>query len=327
MYNTIPMSNFEFYDERYVPAGFGFRNLGSTCYFNAMIQALVSCSAFNKLIIENRDVAEYKNNKVIEYYTQMMALSLQNADNQQLPGASPHIWGEIFKYIKSRSDGHAFGTGQQDAAEGFHMFMEAIEEFQPLQDLFKHRYETVVYCPDCKQDVSNTLCEYIIFDVQPNLKIEQLEKFQELDPSFGQTLDLKEFLQQQNTHVDKDYRCPKCKVKSEKFMKIKLRMLPEILVVLSKKYVQDEKGRARKLNTVTQFPKTLEFNGAADGKRFKIKYDAVAQIEHSGSLKSGHYWAVCKRKGKWQNLNDSSVRDGEFMPTKNTYITFYHVVQ
>jgi len=71
--------------------------------------------------------------------------------------------------------------------------------------------------------------------------------------------------------VDKDYRCPKCNVKSEKFMKIKLRMLPEILVVMSKKYIHDKQGRSRKLDTMTNFPQTLEFNGSSDGKRFKMK--------------------------------------------------------
>lgn len=319
------MSSFDYYDDKFVPAGYGFRNMGATCYFNAMLQALTSCSSFNKLLVENRSVEEYKKNAVIKYFTQMLAVAYKNPHDSQLGESSPYIWSKIFEYIKTRSDGHIFTAGQQDAEEGFHMFMEAIDAFQPLQDLFKHRYESIVYCPDCKEDVSRKMSENIIFKVEPNLKIEQLEKFKELDSSYGKTVDLNYFLCQQNTSVDKDFKCPKCKVKSEKFMKIRLRMVPEILVVVSQKYTHDKKRGSKKLDNLTNFPETLEFNGSADGKKFTMQFDAVAQIEHTGSLRSGHYWAVCKRKDGWKTLNDSSVSPGKFKTTKNTYIVFYHI--
>lgn len=316
------MSDFDFYDEKMIPEGFGLHNMGATCYFNAVIQSLISCSAFNKNVQKINKTPH--DNNVLKYYGDMITLSTKDPKDNRLSHFSPLIWKEIFKYVQTRSDITRFSTGQQDAGEGLHMFMQAIEKFHDLQDLFKHRYESTIYCQDCKKNVSVKNCEYILFDVPPALEIKQLEKFKSLDKTYGKKKTLQEFLLNQNTFVDKYYKCPKCGVKSEKFMKINLKMLPEIIVVMAKKYEHDGKT-SRKINSTTDFPSTLTFNGYSEKGSFPMKYEAVAQIEHSGSLSSGHYWAVCKRKGGWQTLNDSTVREGKFQPTKNTYIVFYHI--
>ena len=316
------MTDFDFYDTAAVPDGFGLHNMGATCYFNAVIQALISCPAFNKSVREINSAPH--SNKVLSYYGKMISTSLKNPLDNRLSHFSPLIWKEIFKYVQTRADIHKFSTGQQDAGEGLHMFMESIEKFNVLQDLFKHRYESTIYCPECKKEVSKKNCEYILFDVPANLETKQLKKFKNLDPTHGKKSGLRDFILRQNTFVDKDYRCPNCKVKGEKFMKLTLKMLPEIIIVMAKKYVHDGKS-SKKLNVMSKFPETMTFDGYSDKGRFDMNYEAVAQIEHAGSLKSGHYWAVCKRKDGWQTLNDSGVREGMFKPTKNTYIVFYHI--
>ena len=42
-------------------------------------------------------------------------------------------------------------------------------------------------------------------------------------------------------------------------------------------------------------------------------------------MSSGHYWAVCKRKGGWFCMNDMNITPAEFSPTNNTYIVIYHI--
>ena len=60
------------YDETYEILPCGFNNLGNTCYFNALIQALLSCTSFNKIIYENKDNKKYKQNKVISKYLEIL---------------------------------------------------------------------------------------------------------------------------------------------------------------------------------------------------------------------------------------------------------------
>jgi ubiquitin C-terminal hydrolase len=95
-------------------------------------------------------------------------------------------------------------------------------------------------------------------------------------------------------------------------------MVPEILVVMSKKYDSEHK-----LNIYTDFPEVMEFKGNANNKN--MRYEAVAQIEHSGDLNGGHYWAICKRKGGWFEINDMTVTPSQFQPSVNTYIVLYHL--
>lgn len=188
------MTDFKFYDAKLVPAGFGLRNTGSTCYFNAVIQALISCPAFNKSVAHiNRTT---HGNSVIAYYSKMMSAALKNPNDRNLLKFSPLIWAEIFKYVQTRSDIYKFSAGQQDAGEGLHMFMESIEKFTSLQDLFKHRYESTIYCPDCRKEVSRKNCEYILFDVPPNLEAKKLKKFKDLDASYGKKNEFTRFYTQ-----------------------------------------------------------------------------------------------------------------------------------
>ena len=44
--------NLKKYNTEYTVEPFGFKNLGATCYFNAMVQSLLSCSSFNEAILK-----------------------------------------------------------------------------------------------------------------------------------------------------------------------------------------------------------------------------------------------------------------------------------
>ena len=129
---------------------------------------------------------------------------------------------------------------------------------------------------------------------------------------------MNKFLARQYGYVDKFFKCPKCTRLGEKYRIDHLVMSPEILVVLSKKYVA-----YNKLDVYTEFPKTMEFNGK---NNIILKYEAVSQIEHIGNLNSGHYWAISRRPDGWSSLNDNQFTKYEFNPTKNTYIVFYHLM-
>lgn len=332
------------YDAKFEMVPFGFINMGVTCYFNSIMQSLLSCPAFVKNIYDHQDDPLYKQNPVSRNMVKLITLALghinketretnsasqeeetheskndetQEMDMQQLSVMSPHIWKSMVRYIAKAQNKpiRQVLNGQQCAREGFHLLMDSMDEFNDIQNIFLHRYKKIIYCFDCDQVVSEMDNMYSIFEVHPQLKTQQLEKFQHLEDQ--KAIDMNKFLAKQTGYVDKDFICPKCKKRGEKYSMDCLVMVPEVLVVLSKKY---EVGR--KLDVYTEFPEKMVF----DGNSGQMHYEAVAQVEHVGGMFGGHYWAICKRKGGWYCLNDQRVGASKFCPTKNTYMVFYHLI-
>lgn len=293
---------------------FGLNNLGFTCYFNALLQSILSCTSLIELLMGN--INRYNSNKV----TKLLIELIQNVNNSQLN--VQHYSIKIWKAVMESISNNSFKNGQQDSSECLHYFLDSIDEFKEIQRLFLHRYINKIFCFDCSKWVSKKESMCNIFEVQPDLKTEQLSKFKNVDKKINMRISdtsngLSDFLYKQVGYIDKDFECPNCKIRSEKYNIINLTMAPEILIVLSKKY-----NSKSKLNTFTEFTQFIEFNGTNGA----LKYEAVSQIEHSGGMNGGHYWCVSKRNDGWYYLNDSSYVKKEFSVTNNTYIVFYHIV-
>lgn len=320
------------YDSKFVPEPFGFNNLGATCYFNALLQSIISCPSVTKILVKNKDEEGYKDNLIVQYMVKMYNIMSDEKVEQQKKQSfflnlAPMIWKAVFAKAMLRQDNVKFTPGQECAREGFHLFLEALDGLSEIQNLFLHRYQTLIFCPDCNAWVVNKECEYSLFEVQPTMITPQLVRFKDIDPFYNKKRTLEQFLKKQNSYVDNNFKCPKCGKKESKFQTTRLLMIPEVLVVLSKKY--DERGR-RKSHDITPFPEKLTFEGKCceetpDGNL--MKYQAVSRIEHMGSMGGGHYNCHSIRKdGKWYHLDDSRVGPGSFTPTSNTYMVFYHII-
>lgn len=337
------------YDMNLITNPFGLVNKkGFLCYFNSLTQALISCSSFNKIMIEI-DISNIKtehNEEIIikqfkdlfkihndyhEYIKTITGKRVSIKDlipeekkrlihlRTNLQNQSYYIWNKMIQVLLKKSKEIAsFAYGQQDAKEGFHLLLQSLESFQSIQNLFLHRRVNKLFCPNCQTWFSQLNEMNLSFDVEANLKLEQLENFKELDNTLGKEQGLNEFLLQQNNYVDINCECSNCKIRSEKYRESSLVMVPEILFVMSKKY----DITLKKLNIFTDFPIKLKFKGVTTD----LIYEPVAQIEHVGNLNGGHYWAICKRKNGWFNLNDNSMSNSEFKPTPNTYIVLYHIM-
>lgn len=317
------------YDSSFVPEPFGFINLGATCYFNSLLQSIISCPSFTKILVENKEVSAYNENPVASSLITMAEImnddSISNNSKATFfKDLAPTVWKHVFASAMLRQDNVKFTPGQECAREGFHLFLESLTGLSEIQNLFLHRYQTLIFCQDCNKWVVNKECEYSMFEVQPSLISPQHPRFQNIDPHYNMKRTLEDFIKKQNSYVDADFKCPVCTKKQSMFQTTRLLMVPEILVVLSKKY--DMLGR-RKTNTVTDFSSELNFSGKSSEKEpVLIKYKAVSQIEHMGHMGGGHYNCNALRKdGKWYTLDDFSVREGEFKPTSNTYLVFYHL--
>ncbi len=303
---------------RYNPAkelpSCGFINLGFTCYYNALIQGLLSATSFVEEIDE-----VHSSNATVDAISTLIEY-IANGDHQRAASLAPETWKVMIRELARQSRELAqFAVGQQCAVEGFNMLLQTMEKEQNIQNLFLHRRINKLYCNQCNKWCSEATETNTFFEVEPDFKLQQLSEFK---ARHAEANNLNTFLLNQTSYVDNDHVCPLCGYKGNKFKHSQLSMIPEILFVMSKKYKYSG-NRGEKLNTYTDFPEFLEFKGK---RAVKLRYEAVAQIEHSGSLDGGHYWAVCRRRDGWYRLNDMAVSHAEFKPTNDTYIVIYHVM-
>lgn len=308
------MSDLVPYNIKYASIAQGMHNNGNSCYFNSIMQCLLSCTPIMEVLEMNKDKEHIKRNPLAIHLLYLSSLSIEGKD---LKGSYYPIWQTILNISKSQKNRIRMDLGQQDAHEGLMILFDALETIPEVRSLFEHRHLIKIKCGTCNEWVMEKKEENLIFEVQPDLKTEQHEDFKNIDDQYNITLPLNEFLRKQNGYVDKDYICPKCGDKGGyKFKTTTLTMVPEILPVVLKKY---------KRKMLTPFPYKLEFIKSGGNKKYI--YILCAQSEHSGNTAGGHYWAICLRKENnkpvWKKLNDSMVLDGKPGPTPNTYILFY----
>lgn len=291
----IPMC----YNPRYIPIGQGLQNMGATCYLNSLLQCILSCSALYETL-ENlpKNILEKSKCAVLLLDMFRTALVKEPIDCKPMD-----IWREIIGISMSRSDRIKCISGFQDVHETLYMFMDSIENIEPLTRLFTHRVKKIVQCKCGKQ--SSHYEENAVFEIQADLK-------NDVDHISQQPMRLDKFLHNQIETVS-GYRCAQCGDTGDKFIKTILVMVPEIIIVLFKKY--NARG---KINCITQFPMELFF----ESKSLKLvhKYIFVAQSEHGG----GHYWTIAKRADGWKILNDINCQSGNPGPTTETYMCVYH---
>jgi uncharacterized UBP type Zn finger protein len=300
------------HNKNYMLKSNGFVNLGNICYFNSLLQALLSCTCIIEVLDKIRNEKHIINNPMALYMLNLIDNSRKNND---VSNKNTNIWKTIIQTSNSRSDKIIMQAGkQEDAHEGLMIFLNIMDTIPEIKRLFQHRYCSKIYCNDCHKKVVDKEELNLVFEVQPNLKSEQLKKFENFDELYNKNISLNDFLMKQNTYIDKDFICPnpQCKSKNQKFKSTILTMIPEILPIVFKKY--DNK-------ILTPFHSTLEFK-EKNSNNIMI-YKLVAQIEHLGNNYSGHYYTIGVRSDGCKILNDTYVCDGELKPTKNTYMLFY----
>lgn len=290
----------QLWDEKYTVNASGFDNTGVICYFNSMLQGLLSCTSLTQLFIEMKQEDQKKCNELATTYRAMI-MEMRANPGRDISSWSPRIWNVFQTQLKSieKGKGFKFGTQQEDVDEGLNLFIQALS-LDSVSQLFEHRYKLVTFCDLCKKVCSKRNDEGICIDIHNSeIKADDPQAYQK-------------YLIKHYPKLDDNFQCPECKRTGNKRQIRCLTMLPEIIILQFKKY--KEKWTA-------EFPFAIEVPGSGG----KVTYKLVSQTEHSGGENGGHYWARGLRSGgKVWMLNDRSIAQSEWSCTPVTYMAWYH---
>lgn len=286
------------YKANYCPPASGLVNFGNTCYLNALTQSLLSCSSFNEKIISIRKNHKFKENTTAMAYVSIFCDMMQERGDSRL---IYNFWQNVLAKANERKDNVRFSHGQQDSHEFLLLLLDCLDEFQEIQDLFRHRVKIQALCELCNSVCLNKTEENLTFEVAPADVNSKLEKN----------------LLKHYSEIDADHICEHCKKKSNKIKKVTLTMAPEIIVITINRYTSGGSD---------SYPEELQF--PYKDHKSKLHYKLVAQCEQVGNMHGGHYRATCYRKGNVYLFDDSSYQligtDFGSRKTQSSYLLFYH---
>lgn len=280
----------------------GFNNTGSICYFNSLIQSLLSLKSFVKFISENQE----KN-----VFTKMFYDFLNS--QQKNTYFTTMLLQEILKGIKNKED----FFGQQSSLE----FMTILIDMMGIEQLFEMNYCIETTCESCKnvsKKTDKTIIHNIFF-------------------IHGKTNLLQE-ISYTKENID-SYLCDMCnKDKDNKNIRTKAtveRFLTKIPDVISISFANKYTGQICPLfypmnfgicssNNSNEKDEKDEKDEKEEVVEKKEKYVLLSTIEHFGSINSGHYMSRVKRGNDYFITNDFAINKLDNMNISNiSYIIFY----
>lgn len=268
----------------------GLVNTGSICYFNSLVQSILSCHAlvdyFKHASVENRNPLWLTVHKFIT------------------TGSNSVV--EIINELKNTTTG--FGNGQEDAGEGFHLLLDRMKD-KEFDNIIMHRYDNDIWCSKCNSTSPISDPPSFPIVVPANWK-DYIYEFVD-DEKTEYTCALNQYLRHHVTRLDMTTKCGVCNIKGNCIAVTQLVYAPPVMIIT--------KGGKFPL----EFPPLLKFPNLG-GHPLQMKL--VALIEHTGTAAGGHYITNGIRNGKIYSMNDSNISDGTLVSTPSSYIGFYHVV-
>lgn len=307
-------SDLDYFSKEYLPTSFGLINTGTVCYFNSLIQSLMSCSSLNKYLIRGYGAKNAINGEYLKLYERVST----NPGSVSCDSAM-EIWKELQKHImatkEDRSSKIFASGGQQCAHEALKLLLEAMGD--DILSRFTVKYTNFIVCK-CGH-ISSEQRDYNSFITLIGNEIAYVKNPKSV------AIWQKQFQSYVLKHhgVVEDYKCEKCGDKKPKKRAHELRMLNEVIVVVLEKFSSKR---------IIYYPARLSFPKLGGGA---MEYILVSQIDHFGGTNGGHYIARSVRisdnnKFCIAQLNDSSIgpaSQGGFIPNPNSYLLFYHLVK
>ncbi|XP_050350198.1 ubiquitin carboxyl-terminal hydrolase 3-like isoform X1 [Nymphalis io] len=328
----------------------GLKNLGNTCFMNAVLQSLNNIQEFSCYFSQLPSLEMKSNGRKVyhsrsytrqEMHDVVMAEELRkvlinlNTGGCGSKGAiSPECLFLVIWKVVPRFRGYQ----QQDAHEFLRYMLDRLHtELQQLLPterpaasivtaVFGGTLQSEVRCLACGTDSKK-------FDPFLDLSLELPESGRHESP-VALTDCLASFVQVEELADTERYFCSSCKCKQKSTKQFWIRRLPNVLCLHLKRFRWHNYFRT-KVDTNISFPlSSLDMSrfvlaNVPDTRRSgrgSFLYDLAAVIVHHGSgAGSGHYTAFAINEEQWFHFNDQTVRatDASAVASCKPYILFY----
>lgn len=334
----------------------GLRNIGNTCFMNAVLQCLSNTRALHPYILGSEYVGDVNstqstmNGALITVFSELMQEMWSDEDDEP----SRALTTAPFKAEIQRFAPRFMGYQQQDAQEFLRYLLEGLHEDvnrvkerpKPiLTDIGDHLSDNLkameswkrflrrddskfvdLFVGQLKSTLRCTVCghESVTFDPIWDLSLP-------LPAATGRVrlqtcFDL--FTAEEVLDENEKPTCAKCEKRQKCTKSFTIHRFPRILVVHLKRFNPAERYRG-KLNSVVELPLCgLDLSHYSSG-RTPCKYNLYGIANHSGTLYSGHYTASCRHpySGDWNQYNDSRVSELPISSviTKEAYVMFFEL--
>uniref|UniRef100_A0A8C8SLP2 Ubiquitin carboxyl-terminal hydrolase n=1 Tax=Pelusios castaneus TaxID=367368 RepID=A0A8C8SLP2_9SAUR len=340
----------------------GLRNLGNTCFMNAVIQCLSSTKplrdyCLRKEFLQEQPGPSRAQQELTEAFAEVIA-DLWHPDATE--AVNPGRFKAVFqKYVPSFT-----GYSQQDAQEFLKFFMDrlhveinrkgrrtpcilsdakwasVLEESASLSDdeqanqMWKRYLEREdskivdLFVGQLKSCLKCQACGYrsTTFEVFCDLSLPIPKKgFASGKVSLLDCFSL--FTKEEELDSENAPVCDKCRQRTRSTKKLTIQRFPRILVLHLNRF-STTRYSIKKCSVFVDFPlQRLNLKEFASEKAGSPVYNLYALCNHSGSVHYGHYTAFCRDQSGWRVYNDSRVSplSENQVPSSEGYVLFYEL--
>jgi ubiquitin carboxyl-terminal hydrolase 8 len=318
----------------------GIINIGNTCYLNSALQCLSNIIPLTEYFLSGKFVEDFNKDKkesylCIEYVKLLKGLWEENCIIKPIS----------FKKVLENLEKKFVGYNQHDSQEVIIIILEILhnslsyevnisydgiiknewdrlkvesikiwegyfkKQYSYILELFYGQYYSNLECQICQKSTNN-------FDPFSIITLQITDKCENIYDCFN------EFCKKEILDTNNTWKCDNCKQYSNAIKTIKLWKLPNILMIVLKRF----EFNSSKINKTIYFPlNDLDISNYVEGyEKNNAKYDAFGIINHSGFMGYGHYNNYCKNmNNKWYLYDDQDVEEVNEINIKNTYVIFY----
>src|SRR5271170_5140980 len=133
------------FDRLYLPMPYSLKNNGVLCYFNSLVQSLMSCTALTKHVLEMPETSNGDSEITREYANIIRSVLIRKADASTLYDVS-FLLNSLVNFRKSLKNNLSV-KNQEDVQEGLTLLLDSMNP--SISDLFHIRYKCEIVCHKC----------------------------------------------------------------------------------------------------------------------------------------------------------------------------------